>query len=155
MGRVLIALIVIVCLSLLSVTSADAQTNRSKQTNLVSDVPGMAPVIDSNLVNPCGICIIPENPFWISDNASAAGVTSLYTRTGAQQGPFTIAPPKGSSNPATPMGCVANADGGFGLGGSRSPERRAILLTQSPSHSPSNNEDRSRSWPADSSFYAA
>ena len=120
MHRVLISLLALVCLCLLSLASADAQTNSYKQANLVSDSQGMAPVIDSNLVNPWGICIIPGDPFWISDNASAAGVTSLYTKSGAMMGSFVIAPPKGSSNPATPTGCVGNANGGFGLGGTSS-----------------------------------
>jgi hypothetical protein len=85
MRRVLTALLVLVCLSLVSVTFADAQTNSYKQTNLVSDMPWMAPAIDSNLANPCGICIIPDDPFWISDNASAGGVTSPY-KTDAMKG---------------------------------------------------------------------
>jgi uncharacterized protein (TIGR03118 family) len=120
MHRVLKSLQVLVCLSLLSLTSATAQTNSYKQTNLVSDTQGMAPVIDSNLVNPWGICILPGDPFWISDNASAAGVTSLYTKGGAMMGSFVVAPPRGTSNPATPTGCVGNANGGFGLGGTSS-----------------------------------
>ncbi|HEY2548435.1 MAG TPA: hypothetical protein VGI46_20345 [Candidatus Acidoferrum sp.] len=90
------------CAQLMFFSAAQAQTNSYKQTNLVSDAMGLAPVIDPNLVNPWGICIIPGDPFWISDNASPTGVTSLYTNTGAIQGAFTIAPPNGSSNPATP-----------------------------------------------------
>jgi uncharacterized protein (TIGR03118 family) len=100
--------------------AAHAQGNSYKQTNLVSDTQGMAPVIDPNLVNPWGICIIPGDPFWIADNASPTGVTSLYNTAGAIQGAFTIAPPAGSSNPATPTGCVGNASGGFNLSGSTS-----------------------------------
>jgi uncharacterized protein (TIGR03118 family) len=96
------------------------QGNSYKQTNLVSDTQGLAPVIDPNLVNPWGICIIPGDPFWIADNASAMGVTSLYNAAGAIQGSFTIAPPAGSSNPATPTGCVGNTVGGFNAGGSSS-----------------------------------
>jgi uncharacterized protein (TIGR03118 family) len=80
----------------------------------------MAPVIDSNLVNPWGICIIPGDPFWIADNASPTGVTSLYNAAGVAQGAFTIAPPTSSSNPATPTGCVGNPSGGFTLNNSSS-----------------------------------
>jgi uncharacterized protein (TIGR03118 family) len=108
------------CAELMFFSAAQAQTNSYKQTNLVSDTMGLAPVIDPNLVNPWGICIIPGDPFWISDNASPTGVTSLYTNTGAIQGAFTIAPPNGSSNPATPTGCVGNTLGGFLAGGSTS-----------------------------------
>jgi len=105
---------------LFSQPAARAQANSYKQNNLVSDTQGMAPVIDSNLVNPWGICIIPGDPIWIADNASPTGVTSLYNAAGAKQGAFTIAPPAGSSNPATPTGCVGNPSAGFTLGGSSS-----------------------------------
>src|SRR3984957_18438755 len=120
MRRVRLLLLGLVCAHVLSLAAAQAQVNSYKQTNLVSDTPGLAPVIDANLVNPWGICIIPGDPFWIADNASPAGVTSLYNTAGAVQGAFTIAPPAGSSNPATPTGCAGNPSGGFSLGGGSS-----------------------------------
>ena len=120
MLRVRLSLLGLVCAHILSTPAAHAQGNSYKQTNLVSDTQGLAPVIDPNLVNPWGICIIPGDPFWIADNASPTGVTSLYNAAGAVQGSFTIAPPTGSSNPATPTGCVGNPSGGFNLGGSSS-----------------------------------
>src|SRR5580704_9593846 len=120
MKRVRVLLLGLVCAQVLSLPAAYAQGNSYKQTNLVSDTQGMAPVIDPNLVNPWGICIIPGDPFWIADNASPTGVTSLYNAAGAIQGAFTIAPPGGSSNPATPTGCVGNPSGGFTLSGSTS-----------------------------------
>lgn len=120
MKRARVLLLGLVCARVLSLPPAHAQGNSYKQTNLVSDTQGMAPVIDPNLVNPWGICIIPGDPFWIADNASPTGVTSLYNTTGAIQGAFTIASPAGSSNPATPTGCVGNASGGFSLSGSTS-----------------------------------
>src|ERR1700722_976262 len=120
MKRVRVLLLGLVCAQVLSLPAAHAQGNSYKQTNLVSDTQGLAPVIDPNLVNPWGICIIPGDPFWIADNASPAGVTSLYNTAGAVQGAFTIAPPAGSTNPATPTGCVGNSAGGFSLGGGSS-----------------------------------
>jgi len=120
MKRAGVFLLGLVCAQVLSLPAAHAQVNSYKQTNLVSDTQGMAPVIDPNLVNPWGICIIPGDPFWISDNASPTGVTSLYNAAGMIQGAFTIAPPAGSSNPATPTGCVGNPSGGFTLSGASS-----------------------------------
>jgi uncharacterized protein (TIGR03118 family) len=120
MRRVRVFLLGLVCAQVLSLPAARAQANSYKQTNLVSDTQGLAPVIDPNLVNPWGICIIPGEPFWIADNASPTGVTSLYNAAGAVQGAFTIAPPAGSSNPATPTGCVGNSAGGFTLNGGSS-----------------------------------
>jgi uncharacterized protein (TIGR03118 family) len=122
MRRVRVFLLGLVCVCAHSVftPSAQAQGNSYKQTNLVSDTPGMAPVIDPNLVNPWGICIIPGQDIWIADNGSPTGVSSLYNAAGAEQGAFAIAPPAGSSNPATPTGCVGNSAGGFNINGSSS-----------------------------------
>lgn len=88
--------------------SAFAQSNSYGQKNLVTDPSGSGPGKDASLINPWGICIIPGDPFWIADNASPGGVTTLYDKTGAPMGSFTVAPPTGSSNPATPTGCVGN-----------------------------------------------
>jgi uncharacterized protein (TIGR03118 family) len=49
------------------------------QTNLVSDLPGIAQLQDSNLVNPWGISFSATSPFWISDNGS--GLSTLYAVT--------------------------------------------------------------------------
>jgi uncharacterized protein (TIGR03118 family) len=99
----------LVCVSALSFPSARAQTNSYKQTNLVSDTGGIAANMDAKLVNPWGIAFIPGGPFWISDNNS--GFTTLYNQTGALNGSFTVPPPNGSSNPATPTGIVAPPSG--------------------------------------------
>ncbi|HMD10207.1 MAG TPA: TIGR03118 family protein [Candidatus Acidoferrum sp.] len=120
MRRVSVFLLGFACAQILSTPAAQAQGNSYKQTNLVSDTQGLAPVIDPNLVNPWGICIIPGEDIWIADNGSPTGVSSLYNAAGAEQGAFTIAPPAGSSNPATPTGCVGNSAGGFNINGSSS-----------------------------------
>lgn len=46
-------------------------------TNLVSDVPGVAPTTDPNLVNPWGTSELPGGPLWVSDQGT--GVSTLYT----------------------------------------------------------------------------
>ena len=99
----------LVCVSALRLPSGYAQTNSYKQTNLVSDTPGMAANTDPKLVNPWGIAFVPGNPFWISDNNS--GFTTLYDQSGALNGSFIVAPPNGSSNSATPTGIVAPPSG--------------------------------------------
>jgi len=71
--------------ALLSFQPATAEDNgmaaRSYvQTNLVSDVPGLAKVIDPNLKNPWGTSTAPGLPIWVSDNN--AGVTTLYDGAG-------------------------------------------------------------------------
>src|SRR4029077_8679804 len=92
------------------------------QTNLVSDLPGGARVLDPNLVHPRGIWESGPSPFWISDNN--AGVSTLYQVPGANNTPVSINPlvvsiptpgdPFGASG--APTGTVFNTDGGT-LGG--------------------------------------
>src|SRR6516162_1206235 len=88
------------------------------QTNLVSDLPGVAAVQDPNLINPWGITESSGSPFWISDNN--AGVSTLYSVPGANNTPVSInslvvsiptpGDPFGASG--TPTGTVFNIDGG-------------------------------------------
>ena len=40
------------------------------QTNLVSDIPGLAKTTDPSLVNAWGISESSGSPFWISDNGT-------------------------------------------------------------------------------------
>jgi uncharacterized protein (TIGR03118 family) len=84
------------------------------QTNLVSDVPGWAPIVDASLVNPWGMSFGPTTPVWASDNG--ADVATLYR--GATTGvPFakvalTVAIPDGA-----PTGQVFNGGPDFLLSG--------------------------------------
>jgi len=71
--------------ALVSLQPAQAEENglaaRSfAQTNLVSDVPGLAKVTDPNLKNPWGTSTAPGLPIWVSDNN--AGVATLYDGAG-------------------------------------------------------------------------
>ena len=50
--------------------------NEYRQTNLLSDIPGVARNTDPNLVNPWGMAAGPATPIWVSDNGS--DVTTLY-----------------------------------------------------------------------------
>ena len=42
--------------------------NSFGQTNLVSDLPGVARFLDPDLVNPWGMSFSPMSPIWVSDN---------------------------------------------------------------------------------------
>ena len=53
-----------------------AQQAGYSQTNLVSNVTGVATTTDTQLVNPWGISVLPGQDFWIADNNS--GVSTLY-----------------------------------------------------------------------------
>ena len=62
----------------------DRNSTTYLQTNLVSDLPGMAQLQDTNLVNPWGISFSTTSPFWISDNGS--GLATLYAVTNNPEG---------------------------------------------------------------------
>ena len=86
------------------------------QTNLNSDLSGVASNMDSALVNPWGIAFGPTTPIWIADNHS--GLSTVYDGAGH---PFpllnpiqvTIPPPSGGAPPAAPTG-ITFTDTGFG-----------------------------------------
>ena len=68
------------------------------QSNLTSDVPGLAANTDPNLVNPWGISFGSSTPFWISDNGT--GLSTLYNGAGQPQSlVVTIPPPPGGAPP--------------------------------------------------------
>src|SRR5690348_18243538 len=60
------------------------------QTNLVSDLPGVAAVTDPNLVNAWGISESAGSPFWVSDNGT--GLSTLYVVPAAGDPPVSINP---------------------------------------------------------------
>ncbi len=84
------------------------------QTNLVSNLPGIAQLQDPNLVNPWGISFNAASPFWISDNGT--GLSTLYAVTNdaagaphvVQQGLQVTIPGEGN-----PTGQLFNTTPGF------------------------------------------
>lgn len=85
------------------------------QTNLVSDLPGVAAVTDPNLVNPWGISESGGSPFWISDNN--AGVSTLYSTATPPIAtvPLVVSiPTPVASTGGTPNGTVFNTAGASG-----------------------------------------
>jgi uncharacterized protein (TIGR03118 family) len=85
------------------------------QTNLVSDIPGLAAVMDPQLINPWGLVAGNNTPFWVSDNQT--GFSTLYNGQGVKNGLVVSIPsaPGGPFSHATPTGTVFNTDpnGGF------------------------------------------
>jgi uncharacterized protein (TIGR03118 family) len=84
------------------------------QTNLVSDVEGIARHTDTHLVNPWGLAYEPGGVFWVSDNNG--GVSTLYSGQGQAQGLVVNMPAPPSAPPGsvgTPTGVVFNPTNGF------------------------------------------
>jgi len=65
-----------VCALCLVTWRAEAQY---AQTNLVSDIPGLAAITDPVLINPWGISHSATSPFWVSDQGT--NTTTLYAVT--------------------------------------------------------------------------
>jgi uncharacterized protein (TIGR03118 family) len=79
-------LLALVCLPALA---RDSEHSRHYQeTNLVSDIPGVAQVTDTNLTNAWGMSFSPTSPFWISDNGT--GLATLYTVTNDSSGSVVV-----------------------------------------------------------------
>src|SRR6201988_1734253 len=75
------------------------------QTNLVSDIPGLAAHTDPNLKNPWGTSVGPGTPIWVSDNH--AGLATLYDGSGNPQ-PRVVAIP---APPSAGPGAIGAPDG--------------------------------------------
>src|SRR5262245_29351211 len=84
-------------------------------TDLVSDLPGVAPVTDPNLVNAWGISINPGGIFWVSSNG--ADLSTLY-RGDVGTTPLTKATLEVTIPGGAPTGQVfANIDNNFVING--------------------------------------
>jgi uncharacterized protein (TIGR03118 family) len=99
----------------LSVLPVVTKAQRYKQTNLVSDIQGMAPVFDANLKNPWGLTRSSGSPWWVANNNS--GTSTLYDGNGnpfpppSKGGPLVVTvPPPGFAPGAqsAPTGVVFN-----------------------------------------------
>jgi uncharacterized protein (TIGR03118 family) len=86
------------------------------QTDLVSDIPGLATITEPTLVNPWGISHTNTSPFWISDQGtnltnlwSVTGKTNVTKVTAVNPPTGNIAIPTFGGGPAQgPTGQVAN-----------------------------------------------
>jgi hypothetical protein len=94
-------------LGLLAAEGEGAAAADFHQTNLVSDIPGLAAVTDLNLKNPWGMSQLGKGPFWVSDQGT--NLATLYNVTGATNvslAPLVVSIPTA----AGPTGQVSNAN---------------------------------------------
>ena len=116
---------------LLLFAAASISAQQYQQTNLVSDVPGLAQFTDPDLVNPWGLTSSSSSPWWVADNGT--GLATLYKGDGVKQGLIvTVATPPGDTDPATPTGIVFNGSTDFQLvpGATPNTAARFIFVTE-------------------------
>jgi uncharacterized protein (TIGR03118 family) len=78
--------------------------NEYLQTNLVSDIPGMAATTDPLLKNPWGVSFGKTSPFWVSDQMTS--VSTLYRGNGSTIVPLVV-------GVGFPTGQIQNSTTGF------------------------------------------
>jgi uncharacterized protein (TIGR03118 family) len=86
-------------------SAQDTTTNSYTQTNLVSDISGMATFTDAHLVNPWGLSRSASSFWWASDDGT--GVSTLYNGDGTAQSLVVTIPPASGTGTGTPTGTVA------------------------------------------------
>ncbi|HEV2576271.1 MAG TPA: TIGR03118 family protein [Acidobacteriaceae bacterium] len=109
------ALVTVVCSVVFLCAPARLPASAFTQTNLVSNVPGLAEHTDPNLVNPWGVSSSATSPFWVSDQGT--GVATLYDGAGNIT-PLVVSIPGSSTPPSGPTGQVFNSTTGFVVGNS-------------------------------------
>jgi uncharacterized protein (TIGR03118 family) len=91
----------VVALAPMAPAAASHPRNAYHQTNLVSDLPGLAQLTDPDLVNPWGLAAGPTTPAWVADNGTDKA---------------TIYPGFVNGSPIQKAGLVVNIPGGAPTG---------------------------------------
>ena len=102
--------LVAVLVALVGPATAAPTANRFDQVNVVSDLPGMAPILDPLLVNPWGLALSPTSPLWVANNGS--GTATLYRGDGSAT-PFAKVPLEVTVTNGAPTGQVFNDTASF------------------------------------------
>jgi uncharacterized protein (TIGR03118 family) len=112
--RPLLAAVVVGLIAVLAVPlglpQAAPKANRFDQINAVSDLPGLAPITDPQLVNPWGLALSPTSPVWVANNVT--GAATLYRGDGGST-PFTKVGLEVTVTNGAPTGQVFNGTSSF------------------------------------------
>jgi uncharacterized protein (TIGR03118 family) len=100
----------LVALAPVGPATASPPANAYHQTNLVSDLPGLAQLTDPDLVNPWGLAAGPATPMWVADNGTdkATIYPGFVNGSPIQKAPLVVNVPGGA-----PTGQVFNGTPGF------------------------------------------
>ena len=114
-GRLRVALAIGVVAGLVALAPAGPAAagqpgNAYHQTNLVSDLPGLAQLTDPDLVNPWGLAAGPTTPAWVADNGTdkATIYPGFVNGSPISKAPLVVNIPGGA-----PTGQVFNPTTGF------------------------------------------
>jgi uncharacterized protein (TIGR03118 family) len=107
LGRCGLALAVLVAALVAAMPLGAAADNAYTVTPLVSDQPGVAPVLDPDLVNAWGLAASSTSPWWVADNETS--VSTLYNGNTGQKVALTVTVGTDSG----PTGVVFNGGSGF------------------------------------------
>jgi len=105
-----------------------AEDNAYTVTPLVSDQPGVAPVVDANLVNAWGLAASSTSPWWIADNGTSK--STLYNGNTGQPLPLVV----DVGTDSGPTGVVFNGGSGFVV-------TNEVTLTSAPARFIFDSED--------------
>jgi uncharacterized protein (TIGR03118 family) len=87
------------------------------QTDLVSDLPGLAILTDPNLKNPWGVSHSATSPIWVSDQGANLATLYAVTAGGVSKAALEVAIPQTGAGPQGPTGQVNNNTSGFAVNG--------------------------------------
>jgi uncharacterized protein (TIGR03118 family) len=104
------------CAIVLALAPTSVLADSFTQTNLVSDLPGLANTTDPNLINPWGVAFSATSPFWTSNQGT--GTSTLFDGAG-NINPLVVAIPGSSTPPSGPTGMVFNTSSGFLVNGAK------------------------------------
>lgn len=126
-----VRILVVACAALAAIAIATrlpsattSVTTTFTQTNLVSDLPGLARTTDPNLVNPWGMALGINSGIWISDNGTGKGTTYDGAGNPIPSGsPLVVTIPAPGGGAGKPTGVATNATSGFVItsGGNSAP----------------------------------
>src|ERR1700761_6045871 len=95
----------VMLLALLPTLAHPQAANSYNQSNLISDGSVKAQQTDTQLINPWGVAIGQQTPFWI--NTAGTGLSEVYDAGGNKQFAVKI-PATGSGKIGSPTGIVFN-----------------------------------------------
>jgi uncharacterized protein (TIGR03118 family) len=101
-------------LTTVALSATFSRADSYSQTNLQSDLPGLAANVDPNLVNPWGMAVpSTTGPIWVSDNGT--GVSTLYNQADGTALSLIVTIPTSARNKdgGNPTGIVFNNTGFF------------------------------------------